>query len=397
MKYKYVLLASLGTLFMLSCTKEIEDSVPACTFDEVAINTSNPLAPIYQELLDEYTASGLPGVSVAIETPSDGWWLGTAGMARIEDETPMEPCHLQHSASIVKPYIATLIMRLSEQDKLDLDDPISGYLPEDMVANIANAELATIRQLLNHSSGIYNFNSNLKIYVDTFNDPLVHTTTETIFEKYVYGIDASHPVGEEFDYSNTGYSLLGMIVESASEMSLGDYFDQEIVEVAGLQNTYYTSSPAYPDIPNTVNSYFEHYPGLLQNCTDIQKDFSNAAMGHEGLIASTFDFARFIQELMRGTILDSSTVAIMIADENRIDDSKTYGLGLQNYLTDYGDAYGHTGGSIGAVGYMMYFPDSDITFSMNSNLSGVFAGANSERFYTDLKDEFLKVLFTGSR
>lgn len=396
MKTGYIFITMLGVT-LLSCTREIDEEVSSCNFSEVTINSSQARASIYQELLDEYTKEGLPGISVAIETPDDGWWIGTAGMARIEEEIPLEPCHLHHSASQSKPYIATLIMRLREQGKLDILDPVRNYLPQELNDNIVNADVATISQLLNHTSGIFNFNSSLKMYVDTFNDPVVHKSVESILKKYVYGVPATNAAGEVFNYSNTGFALLGMIVEAASGMSLGDYFEQEIIEVVGLQNTYYKSSPGFPDIPNTVNSYFEHFPGQLQNCTDSQKNFAAVANGYEGIIASSYDYARFIRELMRGNILDSASLVLMTSQEYRSGDTKSVCLGLKEYYTDYGSAFGHTGGSMGAVGYMMHFPEANITFAMQSNISGVFESKNTDRFYEDLKDEFLKVIFTGSR
>lgn len=398
MKFRTAIIATLlATTTLLSCTKVELEPVDTCTFNEMTGNASNPHTDLYQELLDEYTELGLPGISIAIETSSDGWWVGTSGMASIEDDVVMKPCHLQHSASMAKPYIATLIMSLVEDGSLDLDDPIRDYLPQDMVSQIANAEIASIRQLLNHTSGIFNFDNNMKMYVDTFNDPLVHKSIESVFEKYIYGMPPFEAPGGDFHYSNTAYSLLGMIVEEVSGMTLGDYMEQEIIAALGLQSTYYKSSPGFPEIANTVNSYFEHYPGQLQNCTDIQMNFTDLAYGHEGIIATPYDYAVFIKELMTGNILEQQTVDLMINASNRSGDTKSVGLGIKEYYTDYGSAFGHTGGSIGSIGYMMYFPESEVSFCMTSNVSGVFGSENTKRFQDELRYELLNVIFKGER
>lgn len=173
-----------------------------CTFSETTGNATNPNTTLYQDILDDFVDAGIPGLSIAIETPEHGWWVGCAGVASIEDNIAMQPCHLHHSASMAKTYTATMIMRLYEDEKLGLDDPARDYLPEDIVSEVANADEVTIRQLLNHTSGmVASYHSELTD-IDLFNKPVADSSIESHFEKYVYRQPAGAAPGEEFNYNN---------------------------------------------------------------------------------------------------------------------------------------------------------------------------------------------------
>ena len=318
--------------FVITCisceTTIIEAPVKSPAFPVIPGNDTNPNTSLYQELLDEYDSLGLPGISIAIETPEYGWWIGCAGMARIEDKTMMNPSHTFNIESMSKVYIATLIMRLYEDQQLQLDDPARNYLPGEMVNNIANADVATIRQLLNHTSGILDLDFTGQ-YVDIFNDPLYPETIEDQFEIYLYGKRAYADAGEEYHYSNTGYALLGMIIEEVTG-SLGDYFEQEIIEPLGLTNTYFKSSEKYPDIDNLANGYAEPFSGQLINATDIEKNDMILCMGQGGVITNPYENALFLKALMQGNILDPPTLQQMIADEIDYDENFSQGLGLKH-------------------------------------------------------------------
>lgn len=176
----------LGLLTMYSC-EEIDIPVESCTFSGTENNAANPYNSLYREILDEYVTMGLPGLSVAINTPDHGWWVGCAGMARIEDKVEMQPCHLINSGSIAKTYTATLIMRLYEQKKLDINDPVSKYLPEEIINNVANADEATIYHLLSHTSGIKGDES-ISGDIDSYNDPYADSILMSHIEKYYYNL-----------------------------------------------------------------------------------------------------------------------------------------------------------------------------------------------------------------
>lgn len=382
MKTIIYLCTFLISVIFLSCNKEIIDPVETCSSEIPNDNQTNKKSDIYQSILDKYCAKGLPGISLAIRTNDDGLYLDSAGYARIEDKTKMKVCHLHHSASISKTYIATAVLILVEEGKIGLNDLAKNYLDKEIYTRVSNAEQATIKQLLNHSSAIYSFEENVKFYVNTLNNPFGHSSSLELIENYVYDMPAYSSISRRHYYSNTNYSLLGMIIEKASGSSLGEYIEDNIIIPFNLSNTYYKNSPKYPDMPNLVNSYYDLFGDNLTNCSDIQKHFANIAMGHEGIIATPYDFLLFIENLLAGNILSEKLTKEML----NIDDNEYYGLGIMRYKTACGVGFGHTGGSIGAGSFAIYFPDSQISFSMFCNI-GAVGSDNISLFYYQLFDE----------
>ena len=403
MKRRYISISIWIIFIALSaCTKYPDPWIPVdtCNFSETTGNATNPYTTLYEDILDEFVKSGLPGLSIAIETPEYGWWVGSSGLASIEDDIAMQPCHLHHSASMAKTYTATMIMCLYEDGKLGIDDPACDYLPEDIVNGVANADKVTISQLLNHTSGmVASYNSDLND-IDLFNKPIADSSIKSHFEKYVYRQPAGAAPGEEFNYRDVNYALLGLIVEHASGMSIGEYLEHEITGPLGLTHTFYRSSPGYPDdIPYTVNSYFELFPGKLQNCTDLVLSLLKAEIGFTGILATPYEFGRFIQELMRGNIVEPGTLEMMRENEQIQLKFRKYGLGIMHWhdIMEFDDSYGHAGGSYGTSSVMMYFPDTDVTVVFAYNLGRFYASEELNSLWIDLFVELLSVTFFGER
>lgn len=397
MKLKTLVLpVFIGLITMYSC-EEIEIPVDTCDFSGPH-NATNPYNDLYQEILDENISLGIPGLSVAINTPEYSWWIGCAGMARIEDKVTMEPCHLINSGSIAKTYTATLIMRLYEENKLDINDPIKDYLPKEIVDNVANTDVATIYHLLRHTSGITGEDNNSE-KVDEYNDPLADSILMSNIEKDFYGVPSLTDPGETFQYANINYTLLALIVEEVSNMSFSEYFDREVRTPLGLANTVCNSDPGYPDdIQYNVNYYMEPFAGELQNCTDIQFVRSNRTFGASSIYATAYEFALFMQKLLRGNILDSTTIKMMLEDELEMSEYHKYCMGITKFDVDNRISYGHYGHTPGSMGIAMYFPESRITISVITNLGdSYFDSDNTKRFNTHVIPDIVEVTFTGSR
>ena len=383
----------------VSCEKITTDiPVNTCSFTVETGNDTNPNTLLYQDILNESVKKGLPGVSLVVYTPEYGWWAGCAGKASIEEQTDMQPCHLFHSASLMKPLTATMIMRLVEEKKIRIENPISDYLPEDIVNRIPNGSEITVRHLLGHTSGLGHGIFGFMESVDRLNDPDRATSFDWLMERYVYDQPAQADVGEKMIYSNSGYDLLGMIVEEVSGMPVGDYFNQEIRDPLGLTSTYSSASPGYPDqIPNIVNGYMEIFPGELQNCSDLDMAYTRHSKGCDGLIATPYEYARMYREILKGNILKPATVKVMKSGENLYVEDIFCCLGLMKINPyQYGVAYGHGGIYLGITARSLYFPDSDVSVVLFTNLGQQFTSDNT-RMYDSTLDELVDVTFTGAR
>src|SRR5690606_30924443 len=154
--YLYSIIFLISVLLSGCYRMELEVPGETCTSSDM-INVSHPKSTELQYKLDQIKGLGVPGAVIALKD-GNGTWASTSGSSKIETKTPMEICHLQFGQSVAKTYVATAILKLYEEEKIDLDEKISAYLPQPVTSGIANAEVATVRMLLNHTSGIAEYN-----------------------------------------------------------------------------------------------------------------------------------------------------------------------------------------------------------------------------------------------
>ncbi|HEX2900641.1 MAG TPA: serine hydrolase domain-containing protein, partial [Bacteroidia bacterium] len=175
-------------LFLASCEQgdDIAPSFYECSFDFADSSEAHPSQAQYQALLDGITAQGVVGITMAVHAPQSGMWAGASGKADLHNDVPMSPCNIMRVGSTVKMITAVTVLMLMEEGKLSLDDKISDHLSGDVIDRIENADQATIRQLLNHSSGIYNYIQNLKFQTASLNDLIREWQPEDLLD-YAYG------------------------------------------------------------------------------------------------------------------------------------------------------------------------------------------------------------------
>lgn len=338
------------------CKLSIELSLepPPDSWDP-ARNT-HPAGAELQALLDRYVADGLPGAVLLVRTP-EGMWNGAAGYAEIESASPMQPSHRHHAASVTKLYLAVATLSLAEDGGIDLDAEIRDYLPEEIWRRVPNGDRATVRQLLGHTSGIPNFGDSMAYDLDTLNDPMGWFPPERLLS-YVEGQSPLFAPGEGYFYSNTNYLLLGMVVDRAAARDHAAVIRERVLEPLGLSATYYKEQPGYPTPPGLVASYEDLAgDGRLMNVTDLVIHNAEMFSGHVGLIATSADYAEFLDGLFAGRVIgDAALVALQ--ERTRCD---CYGLGLSFVDTPYGPALGHSGGDLGVTTRVRWFPEVDAT------------------------------------
>ena len=127
-------------------------------------------------ILTHYTTNALPGVSLAVYSEKEGWWASARGYANSEKKIPMQNCHLQYLQSVSKSYMAVAILQLKEQGKIELDAPMTKYLPSKYSRYIKDAEKITVRMLLNQTSGVPEYNSNPAFVSGVIQHPLDNFT-----------------------------------------------------------------------------------------------------------------------------------------------------------------------------------------------------------------------------
>ncbi|UCD19069.1 MAG: beta-lactamase family protein [candidate division WOR-3 bacterium] len=376
------LMAVLATTVAVSCTLDITAPIepPPETWDP-ALNT-HPDSLMFQELLKRHVREGLPGVVLMVRT-SEGQWNGSAGYAKIETAVRMLPTHRHFAASVTKMYTATAVLLLAEDGLIDLDARISKYLPATIYGRIPNGAVATVRQLLGHTSGIPDFGDDLGYQLDTLNDPMGWYPPERLIS-YVDGLSAYCTPGASYFYSNTNYLLLALMMDHATGASHANVISERILQPLDLGATYYKNEPGYPKPPGLVNSYQDLAgDGRLMNISDMTVHYTGMFIGNTGLIASSADYAAFIEALLDGSLISQASLAEM-QDRTKC---SCYGLGLSFIETPYGPGLGHNGSDFGILSEVRHFPDVDATLVLlvNGGDSGV-----TERLFRHLWDEAMR-------
>jgi len=330
----------------------------------------------FEALLDRGVAEGLPGVGLLVHDPQLGYWAGTRGMADFASHTPLAPCNRFQVGSITKTFTAAAIMRLVEQGRLGIDDRLSARLPQGEWKNVENADEATIGQLLNHTTGIFDFSESTDFKLTFLNDPRRAFTPHELVQ-FAAGQPALFAAGSAFSYSSTNYELLGLVVGAISGEDPTDFIAQQILAPLGLEHTTLASS-AGQDPAGTVSCYSDfHGEGTLADVTDwwlLQLALSG------GVISTLPDLTSFLDHLLAGDLLSQDSLAQMQAwhvftsseqqDWRKIKGGNTelfdaYGLGLIHSAQFA--MIGHSGDTFGSSARLYRFENSDRTVVMFSN------------------------------
>jgi CubicO group peptidase (beta-lactamase class C family) len=209
------------------------DEAQSCSsrFYRIGVMSGSNWTTKLQSALDRVRASsGARGLAAAVIT-SSGMWQGTSGFSVPSSDVSIQPQMRFSIASMTKTFTAALIMQLAEEGKLNLDDPISRWV--DNYPNITNT--ITIRQLLTHTSGIYDFTDNPGYLT------LITKTPEkqvTLSEVLALVGAPRFPPGRNWEYSSTGFTLLGMVAEAITRQPVHLEFRRRFLEPLQLRGTY---------------------------------------------------------------------------------------------------------------------------------------------------------------
>lgn len=311
-----------------------------------------------QTILEDYVAADDPGVVLLVTTP-DMTWTGARGLADLEAETAVEADDLFRIGSITKMFVATVVLQLSEEDLIGLDDPIREYLPAEVIENIENADQVTVRQLLNMTSGIYDYLENDAFFEAIEADP-DHTWTAAETVTYAYDQPAYFEPGADFYYSNTNYNLLHMIIENITGNSLAEELQTRIFEPVGMTHTYLETELG----KGIVKGYTDFDDdGELDDVTLVNE---GNGLGDGGIISTAADLALFPPALFDGELLEEETLDEML---DYVEDSEggAYGLGVDYAEEDYGLVLGHSGATAGFQSNLIYLQDEEIVIVILTN------------------------------
>ncbi len=307
-----------------------------------------------QKILDKGVKKHkLRGVSVAVAFGSDSVWTGTSGISH--DTVAMHPDMLFSIGSVTKNFVATLTLKLAEKGVLSLDDQLSDWLPDYPYIDPG----ITIRQLLNHTSGIFMYWNNDDLWKALIADRNRVWKPEEVLE---YIREPHYPPGEGWRYSNTNYLLMAMIIEKATGETLGTNFKKQLWEPHQMQNYYLWLADSIP--ANQAHVFGDNFVfGAAEQDLTFKPRASHESIGFgsSGIVTTAADLARWSQTLFEGEVLSKTSMEEMLdfVDFAPVANMKAYGLGVQLFIlkVTWGrKAWGHGGGNIGSATYMIYLP-----------------------------------------
>jgi D-alanyl-D-alanine carboxypeptidase len=287
-------------------------------------------------LLDQVVAAGAPGAAALVKD-EHAIQQAASGLADLRSGRPMRPGLTYRAGSVTKPLVATVVLQLVAEGRLSLSDTVGRWLP----GILPYGDQVTIRQLLGHTSGV----------PDYVVEPLVqlYTSPQGRFRAWrprelvalVADQPPLFPPGTAWSYSNTGYVLVGLIVEAATGNRLGKELARRILRPLGLRDTFFPVNR--PDIPGrSARGYslpLGQEEGPLLDFTVYNPSLAWAA---GNLTSDLGDLARFFRALLGGRLLPPRLLAEMTTPVDT-GEGIGYGLGLVVIETPAGRLIGHDG------------------------------------------------------
>jgi CubicO group peptidase (beta-lactamase class C family) len=268
----------------------------------------------------------------------------TIGFRNLEDSIKSNNNTKYRIGSVSKMFTATLVLKAIEENKLKLEQNLKDFYPK-----IANSEKITIKNLLNHSSGIHDFTRNK----DYSNWNQIKQTKD-IMIKRISGYTNDFTPNTESEYSNSNFVLLTYILEDIYEKPFSELLKEKITNPLKLKNTYFGGKI------DSKNNEAYSYSYLGKWNKESETDMS-IPQGAGAIVSTPDDLNIFIKELFDETIISKSSLEQMKNIENG------YGLGLFLFPFDDKLSYGHTGGIDGFQSSTSYFPKDNVAISLTSN------------------------------
>ena len=311
--------------------------------------------PELQRLLDELVTDpgrAAPGATAYVAGPN-GTWAGAAGLADVDAGERMRPEARMRLESVSKLWTAALLLRLEEQGQLELDDTV-GELAPDLLP--ASPEV-TLRQLLNHTSGLVD-NNDISVdpshYLAQVADPALRAELTQaggrlmrdpdyefparLMIRFVAALPLRSEPGSAYHYSNVGYQVAGLIAERVTGETLAALHEQELLEPLGLERAAY--DPHSRISGAHVRGYALAPDGALVDTTRRVADLG----ANGGVVSDARDEGRFLEALFGGELLSAASLRAL----EQASPHEPYGLGTGIEQTDCGGtAYAHGGAGAG--------------------------------------------------
>ncbi|WP_247686814.1 serine hydrolase domain-containing protein [Pseudoalteromonas luteoviolacea] len=307
----------------------------------------------YRAVMKQVLSKEQPGAAALISKEGEVVFKKAIGRANLELNVPLKAHSVFRIGSISKQFTAAAILILQERGKLSVHDNIHKYVPDFPT----EGHTVTVEQLLTHTSGIANYTEDRELMMKEIQSP---ATLDEIITRF-----AQHPMkfapGEAMAYSNTGYVLLGKIIEVASGQTYADFIEEHIFKKLGMENSHYAGKQI---IKHHVSGY-DATPAGYTNAGYIDMIWPHGA---GALASNVFDLNTWFTALANGALISEQSYQKMLAPVILNDGSvSTYGYGLSvDTLGDY-QVIRHSGGIHGFLSDALYVPEEELYVTVLTN------------------------------
>ncbi|RFU34737.1 hypothetical protein B7463_g1625, partial [Scytalidium lignicola] len=358
--------------------------------------SSSPRAEILKALqstLQSGIDAGVPGLSAAIKTSNGILWQSSAGLANITTKDTINSSNLFGIGSITKVFIAVVILQLLDEKLLTISDVVGDYLDKEVLQGIENGEKATIESLLSHTSGVESWEDDPEWIVDgrgkNLDPERIWGEADTL--EYIRHPSSLSP--GNFSYSNTNFTLLGLIIEKITHNSAPSEIRRRIIDPLGLTETFLEGFEDAPQSTSEIMPHRYHYAtetfrktaGLCPSFSQqewqgnslIDVSLSNLSVEWVagGMISTPRDLLKFAILLRDGKLLGSSSMYILQAWQP-VEKGREVGHGLFRVESPlgYGSWVGHNGSVLGFTGALWWREEADCAICILANVGTMHSG-----------------------
>lgn len=326
-----------------------------------------------QTKLDEWHKAGkFAGATLGV-CQADGKCFGLAtGFSDAEAKTPMKPTDVMLAGSVGKTYALAVTLQLVKEGKINLDDKIEKYFGKEVwFSRLPNSKDITVRQLMNHTSGLIRYEFKEQFTKDLKANPDKVWKPEELIA-YLFDEKAPFEAGKGWDYSDTNYIVLGMIIEKVTGKKFYDEATKRVLKPLKFERTF-------PQDKRELKGLVQGYAGEGNDFTGKDKVLENGKFTINpqfewtggGMVSNSEDLARWAKLMYEGKAFDPSLLPEMLngVSAPMLGRETKYGLGVILRPTRIGLTYGHSGFFPGYMTDMMYFPEYKISVAVQVNSS----------------------------
>ncbi len=312
---------------------------------------------VYDAVFQNYYKSDSPGATVLIAKDGKVIYRKAYGLANMELNVAMKPENILELGSITKQFTAVAILMLMQQNKLSLQDPLSKYIPD-----YPKGSEITIHHLLSHTSGVKNY-TDMPSFRTLASEDMTPMELIEVFKNEPLDFEP----GEKFNYSNSGYILLGYIIEDVSKTSYEEFIENSIFKTVGMNHSLYGSKTEI--IPNRASGYQPNQEDGYQNAEYLSMTLPYAA----GSLMSNVDDMLLWNQAIHNNKLISEKSKLLAFTNYTTNNGKPifYGYGwMPNELANE-KTLEHSGGTFGYSTFGLYAPKQNYYVIVLTNSNGI--------------------------